>query len=296
MVRISACINNYNYGRYLGEAIDSVFAQTYPPLEVIVVDDGSTDGSADFVAETYGDRVRLIRSENLGQLSAVRLGVRAATGDFIAFLDADDRWEAHHLAEVAMRLSADRLADFVIASKRVFGMDAPSKAISRHVERVFGCTTLVGLTGEDVGAETSCLVTRRDCVDFLDRIPPEMLAEWRLYADEVIVFGCSIRGARKVWIGVQSVAYRAHGENGHFGRVSTSDEERSRRERHQKLIDWLHRSYFPGMNAAAIVRREMKRNTLIKQRNKRRLYRAVWRCRASLGEKVAATFAILAKR
>lgn len=75
MLHFSVAINNYNYKRFVAEAIESAFAQTHPPLEVIVVDDGSTDGSADYIQELYGDRVRLIRSENRGQLSALQLGV-----------------------------------------------------------------------------------------------------------------------------------------------------------------------------------------------------------------------------
>jgi glycosyltransferase involved in cell wall biosynthesis len=296
MVRISACINNNNAGRFLGEAIDSVFAQTYPPLEVIVVDDGSTDGSADFVAKTYGDRVRLIRSENLGRLSAFRLGVRAASGDFIAFLDADDRWKCDHLAEVAERLGADPAIDFTISEKLFFGDSVPKRVPEPLHNRVFECNTLGGLSGEGLAAETSCLTARKSCLAFLYRLAPEMVARFKLGADGAISFGAGIQGARKIWISSPTVEYRAHGQNYFIGRVETDEEAATRREDRRELITWLYEMYFPGMNAAAIVRREIGRNTVVKNRNKRRLYKAVWRCPATLGEKLAATFAILAKR
>ncbi len=87
--RISVIIPVYNGARYLGEAIESVLAQTRPPDEVVVVDDGSTDDSA-LVAQRYP--VRLMQQTNLGASVARNHGVEAAQGDLLAFLDADDLW------------------------------------------------------------------------------------------------------------------------------------------------------------------------------------------------------------
>jgi len=95
-MRISVVIPAYNAGRYIGRAIDSVLAQTRPPDEIIVVDDGSTDDTA-AVVRGYGDKVRFIRQENAGASVARNTGIEAATGDWIAFLDADDEWLAEHL-------------------------------------------------------------------------------------------------------------------------------------------------------------------------------------------------------
>lgn len=85
----SIVINNYNYARYLAEAIDSALAQTYPHTEVIVVDDGSTDDSRDIIA-TYGDRVRVVLKANGGQGSAFNAGFAVSTGSVVLFLDSDD--------------------------------------------------------------------------------------------------------------------------------------------------------------------------------------------------------------
>jgi glycosyltransferase involved in cell wall biosynthesis len=87
--KISIIINNFNYGRFVGAAIDSALNQTYPHVEVIVVDDGSTDGSREIVKK-YESRARIILKENGGQVSAFNVGWRAATGKMIAFLDSDD--------------------------------------------------------------------------------------------------------------------------------------------------------------------------------------------------------------
>ena len=89
--KVSVIIPNYNYARFIGEAIESVLAQTYQPLEIIVVDDGSTDDSIK-VIESFGDKIKLIRQENGGVGKARNTGARNSNGDFFAFLDADDIW------------------------------------------------------------------------------------------------------------------------------------------------------------------------------------------------------------
>lgn len=86
---VSVIVNNYNYGRFLPCAIDSALAQTYQPLEVIVVDDGSTDDSHDIIAR-YGPRIQPVLKSNGGQASALNAGFAASHGDVILFLDADD--------------------------------------------------------------------------------------------------------------------------------------------------------------------------------------------------------------
>ncbi len=85
----SVIINNYNYGRFLPDAIDSALTQTYAATEVIVVDDGSTDNSREVIAK-YGDHVISVLKENGGQASAVNAGIEASHGDAILFLDSDD--------------------------------------------------------------------------------------------------------------------------------------------------------------------------------------------------------------
>lgn len=94
---ISVVMPVYNGAAHIGRAIDSVLAQTRPADEILVVDDGSTDTTAD-IARTYGDKVRLIVQPNAGAAAARNTGINAATGDWIAFLDADDEWLPHRLA------------------------------------------------------------------------------------------------------------------------------------------------------------------------------------------------------
>lgn len=94
---ISVIVTTYNRPSMTREAIDSALAQTHDDFEVIVVDDGSTDETPQVMAE-YGDRIRYIRKENGGVASARNVGIEAAKGDLIAFLDDDDIWLPEKLA------------------------------------------------------------------------------------------------------------------------------------------------------------------------------------------------------
>ncbi len=101
MLLVSIIINNYNYGRFLGRAIDSALRQRYPAVEVIVVDDGSADDSRAIVAG-YGKQVISVLKENGGQASAFNAGFARSRGEVVIFLDADDLL----LPDIAGRVAA----------------------------------------------------------------------------------------------------------------------------------------------------------------------------------------------
>jgi len=93
---VSVVITAYNAADWIGETLDSILAQTYPILEVIVVDDGSTDRTADVVL-SYGGNVKHIYQVNSGQPIARNRGIRSARGEYIAFVDADDYWHVQKI-------------------------------------------------------------------------------------------------------------------------------------------------------------------------------------------------------
>ena len=103
---ISVIIPAYNAGKYLAEAIESVLTQTIPPMEIIVIDDGSTDNTAQ-VAQQFSDRIRYLRQENAGPAAARNAGIAAACGKWIAFLDSDDRWFPYKLEQQIRTLTAE---------------------------------------------------------------------------------------------------------------------------------------------------------------------------------------------
>jgi len=115
---ISVVIGVYNAEPYLAEAVESVLMQDYRPLELIVVDDGSTDGSGE-VARRYAE-VRLIQQANAGNGSARNTGLQAATGEFLAFLDADDRFAPGKLSLQMRALDEDPDLDMVFGHVQEF--------------------------------------------------------------------------------------------------------------------------------------------------------------------------------
>ena len=114
----SAVITNYNYERYLADAVQSVLCQTFAVREIVVVDDGSTDGSRDLLEamERTHPQLKLVRQANGGQLAAFQSGARAATGDYIALLDADDEWLPAHIEGVAGLLGRHPELDFIFTN------------------------------------------------------------------------------------------------------------------------------------------------------------------------------------
>jgi Glycosyl transferase family 2 len=99
-IRVDIVIDNYNYARFLGDAIASALGQTHPDVHVVVVDDGSTDASAS-VLDEYADRIEIVRKENGGQASALNAGIARCRGDVVIFLDADDVLDPAIAARVA---------------------------------------------------------------------------------------------------------------------------------------------------------------------------------------------------
>jgi glycosyltransferase involved in cell wall biosynthesis len=116
---VSVIIPVYNCETYLAEAIDSVLAQTYAPVEIIVVDDGSTDGSAQ-VAARYAPRVRCLHQENSGIGAARNRGIEQASGNLLTFLDADDLWSPDKLARQVVALDLDPKLDMIFGLARQF--------------------------------------------------------------------------------------------------------------------------------------------------------------------------------
>lgn len=106
---VSIVLPVYNGQAYLRQAVESVLSQKHAPLELIAIDDGSTDGSAAILAG-YGDRIVVIRQENSGVAAARNAGIERARGEFVAFLDQDDWWLPEKIArQVALFQRNERL-------------------------------------------------------------------------------------------------------------------------------------------------------------------------------------------
>jgi glycosyltransferase involved in cell wall biosynthesis len=122
---VSIILTNHNYGRYLGESLDSALGQTYPHVEVIVVDDGSTDDSAE-VLNRYSARVRTVFKENGGMISALNLGFPLSRGELVCFLDADDALFPHAVERIVPLFRDPELMEVDWPLRVVDGQGVPS--------------------------------------------------------------------------------------------------------------------------------------------------------------------------
>ncbi len=128
-MRISVVIPCYNRESRIGAAIESALAQELVPVEILVIDDGSTDHSAD-VADDFGGPVRVIRTSNSGPSAARNRGIDEAVGEWIAFLDSDDTWSPDKLAAQAAALEAFPGSELVFSDTRTLidgEVDIPSR-------------------------------------------------------------------------------------------------------------------------------------------------------------------------
>lgn len=162
---VSVVIATYNMAGFLPLALRSALAQTYRNTEVLIIDDGSTDATADAVAPFLADaRVRYLTQENAGQAVAKNRGIRESTGDYVAFLDADDLWAPEKL-EAQMPLFAASRAVGVVCSAFSYidenGDPLPRVPGKLHRGRVSGPL----LISNFVGFGTS--VVRRECFERL---------------------------------------------------------------------------------------------------------------------------------
>jgi glycosyltransferase involved in cell wall biosynthesis len=128
---VSVVIPVYNGANYLAEAIQSVLSQSVLPNEILIIDDGSTDGSAE-VAKSFGNKVRYIQQVHSGAAEARNRGITAATGNLIAFLDADDVWMEGKLEQQLNEFLQDAAVDIVIGQVEQFvSSDLPEEERDR---------------------------------------------------------------------------------------------------------------------------------------------------------------------
>jgi glycosyltransferase involved in cell wall biosynthesis len=130
---VSTVIPTFNRRDFITRAVDSAFAQTYTHQEVIVVDDGSTDGTEQLLRERYGERIRYVAQPNGGVSNARNHGMRLARGELIALLDSDDEWEPSKLEKQVEFLSARPDYGMVLTDvRRVDGQRRPIDVFRRR--------------------------------------------------------------------------------------------------------------------------------------------------------------------
>lgn len=209
--KVSVVLSSYNYARFIGAAIDSIFAQSYPAHEVIVVDDGSSDDSI-AVIEAYGERVRLIKQKNQGVCVARNKGAKLATGDIIAFFDSDDIWRPQKLERQVAAFEADEAVGLVSCGMR--GFDPNGKTVYENIVGKSGwCAEEIILFKPVINFSASAIAVRREIFEKLGGFDERR----ELYAAEDREFCYRVAKTSKlVFIPDILLEYRLHGGNGHL--------------------------------------------------------------------------------
>jgi glycosyltransferase involved in cell wall biosynthesis len=261
---VSIVLNNYNYERYLAEAVDSALEQTYSNLEVVVVDDGSSDGSR-AILESYGERIELIVKENGGQASAFNVGIEAAKGEYILLLDADDVLERYAVErsvaaidETAIRLSYRLLCiNGEGQANDLFAFGGPSHFLGTLKDAV--------LTQHFFpSTPTSGNLFRASALKAILPVPED---RFRICADSYIFIKTSYAGAIQL-IPDQLGRYRIHGKNHYVstvGRRRITDGQLAARVNSNFAVWELLLEYgrhFIKENPDALVRAVQKRESL----------------------------------
>ena len=234
---VSIVINNYNYGRYLAQAIRSAVAQTYAHCEVIVIDDGSTDDSL-AVAAAFVDSIRVVAKANGGQASAFNRGFAEARGEWILFLDADDELypEAIERAVPLMQPGVCKI-HFPLQVRHVSkGRDEIGGLLPDSPLSEGDVVPLISSQGVYTWPPTSGNVFAAGC---LGKILPMPEDEFRICADLYLCLKIAPLGEMRAANEPLGI-YRIHGANNH---TRFSLEPKSLRQRalayglHQRLVD-----------------------------------------------------------
>lgn len=205
MPLISAVMPVYNGQRDLREALESVLGQTFTDLELICVDDGSTDNSFDVLSE-YRDRITIIRQTNAGQGAARNTGVRRSSGRYIAFIDQDDRWYPSKLEQQVAALSADPEAVLVYSnSDRMDENSCLTEVGATMSERPSALLSPLGRLIEEGLVLPSSMLVRRDAFEQVGGFDPEL----RGFEDFDLSARLKMVG-RFIFLAEPALCYRVH--------------------------------------------------------------------------------------
>lgn len=295
---VSVIINNYNYGEYVCEAVDSVLKQRVLPEEIIVVDDGSTDDSREILDRRYGSNeiIKLIYKENGGQLSAFNVGYEHCTGDIIFFLDADDFYREDHIELCLKEYLRDGSIDYVYTAYQYFGAQSQLQYNTTSYSRSMGYSLLATMLDLAwIGGPTSMISLRRSLAERIFPYPVDWFNYTKHNADIGVVQGSSILGGKKYYIAEPSVFYRAHASNFDLNKSKTK-EFLSRINDFQRVVCAY---YFKkvGLSEKDITPLAIKGEFFTIERPTKKEYKLyiklIFRCEGSFFSKIACGLAIL---
>jgi glycosyltransferase involved in cell wall biosynthesis len=202
---VSVVIPAYNHVRYIGECVDSVLSQDHPAIEVIVVDDGSTDGTLERL-QGYGERITLLMQQGGRQARARNLALGVARGDLVAFLDSDDRYRPGRIRAAVQAFRDDPSTALVWSDYRRIDADGRVLEVCRWHARGSGFSRDLIAGNPICNATTTVRRTVLDEIGGFDERVPRV-------CDGAAWYQIAARGHRFVHLPLPLLDYRAHGAN-----------------------------------------------------------------------------------
>jgi len=245
-------INNFNNEKYIEACLDSVFNQSRPFDEVLIVDDGSTDGSLQIIQSfcTKYPIIKLITQANDGQFSTFNIAAAALPDQAQVFLlDGDDIYPADYLDAVLQTIGSDGW-DFAFCEQQRFTDQAPKSSIINAISPHYFANTSALVRSREcwIGNPTSCLSLSAEL--FKKIFPYPYYREKTFWADNLIIYAASILGAKKIYLSGLAIGWRAHQDNYSKKPYSANDVER-REQAIAQALNWFCNKYsiprYPGI-------------------------------------------------
>ena len=222
MPKTTCLVNNYNYCKFVVQAIESALTQSVPFDEIIVVDDLSTDNSVDIIKEKYQDESRIkivVKDKNEGQLSAFNEGFLKSSGEIICFLDADDIYPRTYLESLLSVYEKNPGCGCIYSDRKKFKdneqidfKDAENSSPGEYSSSVLKSTVVQTYYLKLFqSAPTSAISFRRKYLETILPIP--YLEDWRIRADDCLTCGAALTGIQRIKLRGNAIHYRIHSNN-----------------------------------------------------------------------------------
>ena len=213
-ISISVVVPSYNHKKYIGEAIDSLLNQSKVPNEIIVIDDGSSDGSFDYLKQRYSDNERIIlwAQKNRGAHNTINAGIQRATSEWIAVLNSDDIYDCNRLEQVEKFISKNETTDFIFTG--VSFIDKSGKTIKNRWYEDAMCfrskssSLALSLINANFSMTTSNFIFRRKLFDEIGGFKA-----YRYAHDLDFILTAIAIGARVDFFEMPLLKYRFHDTN-----------------------------------------------------------------------------------
>lgn len=253
-MKVSVAVNNYNYSKYIIECIDSILSQTYQNIEIIVIDDGSTDDSAQLLNAKYGKNpnIKIVYKKNAGQLSTFNEVLKYIRGEIVCFMDADDIYKPTYIETVVEFYKSNLDIKFLFFAMEEYFLDGTTKILAPYSHDLDIGYSLIStlFSNEWVGNPTSAISLKTDIL--YEILPLPLEKDWIVCADMCLVWGASLLGVRKYYCALPLVQYRIHHSNNYYGQKFSLSYQYEREMAKNRLMKYFKNKF--GIDEETVIK------------------------------------------